>query len=216
MRVSEVLLRVKMISATSTRSSQQFLLSLACALAPGLLLLGSAATGQARGRLALADPHALPSNASLGVGAQAALGVAGEAPIASATLEQCVTAVTQSERSVTFSGEMTAIPGSVRMAMRIDVQQQPPGDALFHTISAPGLGVWRSSDPGVKTYRYLKQVTNLFAPAVYRAAVRFHWLNANGRLIRAAERNTPRCGQPAPPSTPSSISSVAGAGGSLE
>ena len=34
----------------------------------------------------------------------------------------------------------------------------------FHTITAPGLGVWRASDPGVKIYRYLKQVTNLFAP----------------------------------------------------
>ncbi len=98
--------------------------------------------------------------------------------IASAVLEQCVTAVTQAERSATFSGAMTAIAGSAHMAMRIDVQEQTPREALFHTITAPGLGVWRSADPGVKTYRYLKQVTNLSAPASYRAAVRFRWLNA--------------------------------------
>jgi hypothetical protein len=129
-------------------------------------------------------------------------GSGGEAPSASATLEQCVTAVAQSERSATFVGDMTAIAGTVRMAMRIDVQQQAPGETVFHTIDAPGLGVWRSSDPGVKSYRYLKQVTNLHAPAVYRAAVRFRWLNANGRPVKVVERNTPKCGQPAPPPTP--------------
>jgi len=60
----------------------------------------------------------------------------------------------QAERSATFSGEMTAIPGSARMTMRIDVQERMPGEALFHTLSAPGLGVWRGSDPKVKSYRY--------------------------------------------------------------
>ena len=56
------------------------------------------------------------------------------------------------------------------MEMRVDVLERLPGEALFHTLSAPGLGVWRSCRPGVKVYRYLKQVTNLAAPAVYRAA----------------------------------------------
>ena len=75
---------------------------------------------------------------------------------------------------------MTAIPGTARMAMRIDVQERMPGEALFHTVSAPGLGVWRGSDPKVKVYKYLKQVTNLSSPASYRALVRFRWLNAKG------------------------------------
>ncbi len=120
-------------------------------------------------------------------------------------LEQCATAVLQSERSATFSGEMTAISGSVRMLMRIDVQALVPGEALFHTITTPGLGVWRSSDSGVKTYRYVKQVTNLVAPALYRAVVRFRWLNAGGHLIKALERHTSRCEQPAPPPTPVTV-----------
>ncbi len=215
MRVNEVLLHVKMMSTTTSRSYRRLLLSLACALALCLLLLAPA-MGQARGRSAIANPGALLSSASLGGAAQGGLPGAGvQAPIASATVEQCVTAVTQGERSVTFSGEMTAISGSVRMAMRIDVQEQAPGGAAFQTINAPGLGVWRSSDPGVKTYRYLKQVRNLLAPAFYRAAVRFRWLNANGRLIKAVERNTPRCGQPAPPPAPSSASSASGASSSL-
>ena len=53
--------------------------------------------------------------------------------------------------------------------MRIEVQERLPGEELFHTVSAPGLGVWRGSAPGVKIYQYVKQVTNLSSPAVYRA-----------------------------------------------
>jgi hypothetical protein len=109
-----------------------------------------------------------------------------------------VTAPGQGERSATFSGEMTAIPGSVRMAMRIDILERMPGQSRYRTITAPGLGVWRWSEPGVKTYRYLKQVTNLGGPASYRAAVRFHWLNSKGHLIRTSERFTPKCDQPGP------------------
>jgi hypothetical protein len=94
---------------------------------------------------------------------------------------------------------MTAIAGSSHLEMRIDVLERLPEETLFHTVSAPGLGVWRGSAPGVKVYKYLKQVSNLSAPAFYRAAVRFRWLNARGRLMKAAEMRTQRCQQPAPP-----------------
>ena len=40
-----------------------------------------------------------------------------------------------------FSGETTAIAGSARMSMRIEIQEVGAGEMLFHTISAPGLGV---------------------------------------------------------------------------
>jgi hypothetical protein len=117
----------------------------------------------------------------------------------SATLEECVTAVAQSERAATFSGEMTAIPGTVRMAMRIDVEERVPGEATFHAVTASGLGVWRSADPKVKVYKYLKQVTNLFSPASYRGFVQFRWIGDKGHTIKRAERMTTRCLQPAPP-----------------
>ncbi len=119
-------------------------------------------------------------------------------PPAVATLEECTTAQLQSERSATFSGEMTVVPGTARMEMRIDVLERDPNATVFHTVAAPGLGVWRAAAPGVKTFRYLKQVTNLAAPAFYRAAVRFRWLNAKGRLIRADELRTDRCLQTDP------------------
>ena len=131
---------------------------------------------------------------------------------ATATVEQCVTTGEQTNRSATFSAEMTAVTATARMAMRIEVQERLPGEELFHTVSAPGLGVWRGSAPGVKIYQYVKQVTNLSAPAGYRALVRFHWLNDKGYVIKRAERHTLECVQPTPaPVTPSAPVTPGGA-----
>ena len=145
----------------------------------------------------LALPCAPPAGAT--TGAQGGQSGAEGAAQASATLEQCVTSVAQVERSATFAGEMTAVAGTARMAMRIEVQERVPGQALYHTVTAPGLGVWRESDVKVKIYKYLKQVTNLSSPASYRALVRFRWMGPRGHVIRRAERVTTRCVQPATP-----------------
>ncbi len=110
-----------------------------------------------------------------------------------ATLEQCVSSPEQEERAATFSGEMIAIPGSTRMEMRIDVLEKAPEEESYRRVSAPGLGVWRSPAAGVKSFRYLKQVTNLAAPASYRGALRFRWFNAHGRQIGFAELRTRPC-----------------------
>jgi hypothetical protein len=122
-----------------------------------------------------------------------------------ATVEQCVTTGEQADRSATFSGEMTAISGAARMAMRIEVQERLPGEELFHTVSAPGLGVWRGSASGVKIYQYVKQVTNLSSPAAYRALIRFHWFNDKGNVLRRAERHTSVCMQSAAASAPEPV-----------
>jgi hypothetical protein len=135
---------------------------------------------------------------------------AGAPGSAAATLEQCLTSQIQAERSATFVGEMTATPGTAHMSMRIEVQEWMPAHETFHTVVAPGLGVWRTAAPGVKVYRYLKQVTNLTGSALYRASVRFHWLNARGRVIRSVDRRTPSCLQPAPESAPGGAARSAG------
>jgi hypothetical protein len=114
----------------------------------------------------------------------------------SATLEECLTAGAQTERAATFAGEMASIPGTVRMEMRISVLEMLPHEGVFHAVIAPGLGVWRRSAVGVKTYTYLKQVTNLAAPAIYRGAVEFRWVNAKGHVIKSAALLTSRCRQP--------------------
>jgi hypothetical protein len=151
---------------------------IACTLAPALAL-AAATSVQAAQRAAQAD-----------------------ASTVTATLEQCGTSVVQAERSATFGGEMTAVAGTAKMAMRIDLEERTPGELEYHTVSAAGLGAWRAADPKVKVYKYLKQVTNLSAPASYRGYVRFRWLNAKGHVIKRAERFTARCLQPPPPVQP--------------
>jgi hypothetical protein len=114
----------------------------------------------------------------------------------SATLEQCVSSAIPIQRSVTFTGQMVAVAGTQRMGMRIELQERIPGQAAFREVSAPGLGVWRSSETGVKIYRYVRQITSLSAPAVYRAVVHFRWFGEKGRVLRRAELRTARCVQP--------------------
>jgi hypothetical protein len=177
-------------------------ITVACrALARGVARLGrSLAIGLRAGAMGpLATLLLLPAGATaerLLSGDQPGGAGGGGTPSVAATLEQCAVEGAQSERSATFSAEMTAIAGTQRMAIRIEVQERMPGEAAFHNVSAPGIGVWRSSDAGVKIYKYLKQVTNPAGPAVYRGAVRFRWVNSKDRVIRRAERRTATCVQP--------------------
>ncbi len=167
---------------------------------------------------AVALPWLLAAPAAIAGTATVDTATASTTQLASATLQQCATAtIPQTERSATFAGEMTAIPGTVRMEMRIDLQERGPEEALYRTVSAPGLGVWHSSTAGVKAFTHIQQVTNLSAPALYRGVVRFRWVGAKGRLIKAEELRTTRCEQPAPaaaaPTAGADASSTAGASG---
>jgi hypothetical protein len=130
-------------------------------------------------------------------------GTSGSKTDATVTLEQCLTSLVQSERAATVVGEMVAIPGTARMEINIGLLERDTGEIQYRPVSAPGLGGWRGSVAGVKNYTYIKQVTNLAAPAFYRGSVRFRWLNDRGRVIKAEELRTPRCEQPAPPSASS-------------
>jgi hypothetical protein len=134
----------------------------------------------------------------------------------SALLEECVTTGVQAERAATFAGEMAAVPGTARMAIRIDIEERAVGEAEFQKQA---VGQWRLSDPKVKVYKYLKQFTNLSMPASYRGVVHFRWLNGKGHVIKRAERLTGKCLQPAaseetgetPPTTSSTSSGSASA-----
>jgi hypothetical protein len=118
------------------------------------------------------------------------------APAVTASVEQCIPSVNQADRSVTFTAQMTAVEGTQRMAIQFEVQERSPTDTAYHTVVAPGLSDWRSSEQRVKIYKYVKQVTNLAAPAVFRAQVRYRWLDARGHVIKRAQRRTPVCVQP--------------------
>jgi hypothetical protein len=118
---------------------------------------------------------------------------------ASVGIEQCVTSTVQAERSATFTAQMAATATTQKMAMRIELQQRLRGESEFHTLAAPGFGVWRTSEPGVEIYKYVKQITNLDAPAAYRVLVHFRWLDERGRVFKRDELHTSRCVQPTLP-----------------
>ncbi len=116
----------------------------------------------------------------------------------SANVEQCVTATTQADRSVTFTGQMETLPGAHRMAMEIVVQEHDPGEPGFHTLTAAGPAAWQRSEVGLKIYKYVRQVTDLPAPAAFRALVQYRWLDERDHVLRTTSRRTPICRQPAP------------------
>ncbi len=124
-------------------------------------------------------------------------GTTSPAPALSANVEQCVTAATQADRSVTFTGQMETLPGAHRMAMEIVVQEHEPGEPGFHTLAAAGPATWQRSEVGLKIYRYVRQVTDLPAPAAFRALVQYRWLDERGHVLRTISRRTPICRQPA-------------------
>jgi hypothetical protein len=147
--------------------------ALACAVAVSCLAQAPAAMG---GTAATSSASTLTSAGSAAAGQDGQSSTPGTKAIASATLEQCVAAIAQTERLATFAGEMTAISGTARMEMSIGVAERIPGEVHYRAVSAPGLGTWRSSDPGVKVY-------------------------TRGRVIKFEELHTARCEQPAPPTT---------------
>jgi hypothetical protein len=164
--------------------------------AAALAVLALALAGA--GTAAAAAPEASP--APLASASTATTGTGGKAPD-SVALEACTTAATQMERSATFAAEMTLVPGSVRMEMRLELLEKTGKQVDYHAVTAPGLGAWRAAAPGVRVYRYVKQVTNLAAPAAYRAEVRFRWLGAHGRLVKSAARRSASCAQLLPSET---------------
>jgi hypothetical protein len=188
---------------------------LACVLAAPLLVLSPAAVGDTAPVSAAASSTQLVvlggADATNTQSAQPTLATGKVS--ASASLAECATAtIPQTERAATFAGEMSAIPGSAHMEIRIDLEERVPGDLLYRTISAPGLGLWHSSAAGVKVFTHIQQVTNLSAPAFYRGVVRFRWLSAKGRLLKTAALRTAVCEQPASPTEAGGETTAPGTG----
>jgi hypothetical protein len=188
---------------------------LACAAAVALLVLSPAAVGDTATTSTAGGATQLVALGGTGTtsGQSAQPTLATGKAIASASLAECATAtIPQTERAATFAGEMSAIPGSARMEIRIDLEERAPGELLYRTISAQGLGLWHSSVTGVKVFTHIQQVTNLSAPAFYRGVVRFRWLSAKGRLLKTVALRTAVCEQPASPAEVTGETTTSGTG----
>jgi hypothetical protein len=117
-----------------------------------------------------------------------------ERPPLRARLVACEAGATPAERFAVFTGSMPALAGATRMEMRFDLLQRHIGALGFARIPLPKWGQWEHTERrGIAGFIFTKRVEQLSAPASYRAAVRFRWLDAVGNVLRTARRVSASC-----------------------
>src|SRR3954454_4050706 len=121
---------------------------------------------------------------------------------ARAFLSSCRRGPDPADRAGVFTGSMRRSARNARMQMRFTLQARTPDRARWSTVTAAGFGTWVSSAPGVGRYVYTKRVEGLLAPASYRVAVRFRWLDASGAGLQRTKAYCPVCRQPGPRGDP--------------
>jgi CARDB len=96
-----------------------------------------------------------------------------------------------------FYGRMRSLAAGERMSMRFTLLERTER-GRYHPVRAPKLGRWRRSRPGVAVFGYRQKVRGLDRGAVYRARVDFRWHDADGELVRRAQRRSGPCSQLGP------------------
>ncbi len=112
-----------------------------------------------------------------------------------AKLQDCHTGATPEQRYAVFVGQMPAIAGTKRMAMRFDLYQRVTGP-VFKRLAVPKFGVWQKSLANQTGFVFQKRVDELVAPANYRTQISFRWYGAHNKVIRTATKTTLVCKQP--------------------
>jgi len=121
---------------------------------------------------------------------------------AGARLVSCQRSPVLDQRTAAVSTWMRPIPNGRRLAVRVDLWERRPGQRWALRTDVPGLGVWVTpSDAGVGSrpgdvFKYRQAVGRLEVPAGYRFRVTFHWLDADGNVVRSGQRITSVCRQP--------------------
>jgi hypothetical protein len=148
---------------------------------------------------ALTAGLALALGGGSGVASALAHGAAAHrASHAGAAIAACHRGVAPADRYVTFGARMSLLPGTASMAIRFDMYERlgGGGGGHFYHVLAPGLESWHTSAPGIMVFSYNQSVTNLPAPASFRARVSFRWRDAGGHVIHRARRRTGVCQMP--------------------
>jgi len=117
--------------------------------------------------------------------------------VLAAKVQDCHTGATPDQRYAVFVGQMPAIAGAKRMAMKFDLFQRLSGPA-FKRVSVPKFGLWQKSLANQTGFVFQKRVDALVAPAAYRVVVSFRWYGNHNKVIRTAEKVSPNCKQPDP------------------
>jgi hypothetical protein len=110
----------------------------------------------------------------------------------------CTTGATAAQRSATFSAEMSAVPGTRMMAVSFDLYERTSTSGSYVAVSAPGFGVWQTSNRGIASFTANENVVDLPASAAFRALVHYRWLDRRGGVIRSDVRVTKPCVEMAP------------------
>lgn len=121
---------------------------------------------------------------------------------AGARLLACHRAPAIDQRNASVSTWMRPIRSGRHLALKVDLWERRPGERWAMRSDVPGLGSWVTpSDAGVGSragdvFKYRQAVGRLEVPAAYRFHVAFQWLDADGAVVRSAERTTAVCRQP--------------------
>jgi hypothetical protein len=167
--------------------------------------LSTRAPGRALAPLAAAALLALPAGLALG---SSHAGAAAPAPTppkpgsTSAVVQTCHVGLLAADRYAEFSAQIAAVHSTATMAVRFDLYgaapMGAPGAATlgpFKHLSAPSLGTWNRSAPGVTIFDYNQTVAALPYGA-FRAVVHYRWYGRSGLVIRRAKRVTSVCAEP--------------------
>ena len=118
-------------------------------------------------------------------------------PTRSVTLSECHPSDDMTQRHASFAGQMRAVPGTARMAMRFTLQERL-GSTRFKSVSLPDLRPWRRSKPGARNFIYTQRVTALHDGGAYRMRVQFRWYDSTGEVLRRNVARSGVCRQPVP------------------
>jgi hypothetical protein len=121
---------------------------------------------------------------------------AADRPTLSARVTSCTAGVAPADRAAAFTGAMPTATGARSMQMRFVLLQRRGTYGPFKALVVPDWGVWEQSDPGRSGFIFTQRIDSLLAPAGYKAAIYFRWLDRKGRVLRMVRRITPACEQP--------------------
>jgi len=143
--------------------------------------------------LSVASPAAALARGEVVYAGQRASG-----PLDSATVQACTTGTDPTQRSVTFSAAMQAVPGTITMSVSFNLYERTSPSGGYAAVNAPAFGVWQTSNRGTASFTANDNVVNLPAPASFRALVHYRWTGRRGRFIRHDDRVTAACVETVP------------------
>lgn len=94
--------------------------------------------------------------------------------------------------SVSYEARMRAVPRTARMAIRFRLYEKI-GEGEFRRVETKE--PWHVSRPGVAAFVWEHRVRGLRQGAIYRAIVRYRWIDAQGEVIERARRRSAPCSQ---------------------